>query len=87
LGACGGGGDKNSGVASLGGNQATSTTSASAGGGSIQADLAYARCMRRHGINLPDPTPDGGVELRGFNPDGPKFKAAERACPGFQPKY
>jgi hypothetical protein len=25
--------------------------------------------------------------LRGFNPDGPKFKAAERACPGFRPKY
>jgi hypothetical protein len=85
VGACGGGGDKNSGVASLGGNQATSTTSA--GGGSIQADLAYVRCMRQHGINMPDPTPDGGVELRGFDPDDPKFKAAERACPGFRPKY
>jgi hypothetical protein len=87
VGACGGGRDKNSGVASLGGNQATSTTSASAGAGSIQADLAYVRCMRQHGINMPDPTPDGGVELRGFNPDDPRFKAAERACPGFRPKY
>jgi hypothetical protein len=154
-GACGGGGDKNSGVASLGGNQATSTTSASAGGGSIQADLAYvrcmrqhginlpdpkvdaqgnvtqehppglnrddpkvraarqacrqyranggeaqrpspqqqqemlafARCMRQHGINLPDPMPDGSVDMRGLNRDDPRFKAAERACPGFRPKY
>jgi hypothetical protein len=152
--ACGGGGGKGDGVASLGGDQATSTTSPG-GGDSTQADLAFARCMRQHGIDMPDPkvdadgrtewqlppgvgpddpklkaaqqackryrpnggqaqrpspqqqqemlafarcmrqhgidmpdpTPDGGVDMRGIDPDGPRFKAAERACPGFRPKY
>jgi hypothetical protein len=85
-----GGGDKTSGVASLGDGKATPATSPGSGGGdSTQADLAYARCMRQHGINMPDPTPDGSLPNRGsgVNPDDPKFKAAERACPGFRPKY
>jgi hypothetical protein len=52
--------------------------------------LAFARCMRQHGINLPDPDADGMVDMRGINRalrESPKFKAAERACPGFRPKY
>jgi hypothetical protein len=58
----------------------------------LQEMLAFVRCMRRHGINMPDPTPDGGFpdRGRGISPrdrDDPKFKAAERACPGFRPKY
>jgi hypothetical protein len=52
-----------------------------------QEMVAFARCMRQHGINMPDPTPDGTVDMRGVNPDAPRFKAAERACPGFRPKY
>ena len=54
-----------------------------------QEMVAFARCMRQHGINLPDPKPDGSLPGRGsgVNPDDPKFKAAERACPGFRPKY
>jgi hypothetical protein len=52
-----------------------------------QEMLAFARCMRQHGINMPDPQPDGRVDTSGVNPDDPKFKAAERACPGFRPKY
>jgi hypothetical protein len=83
--ACGGG-DKRGGVASLGDDQPTSTTSPG-GSDSTQADLAFARCMRQHGINMPDPQPDGRVDTSGVNPDDPKFKAAERACPGFRPKY
>jgi hypothetical protein len=152
--ACGGG-DKTNGVASLGGDQATPTTSPGGGRDERQADLAYARCMRQHGINLPDPKvdaqgnvtqvhppgvspddpkvraarqacrqyrpnggqaqrpspqqqqemvafarcmrqhgidmpdpkPDGRVDMRGVDSDSPRFKAAERACPGFRPKY
>ena len=52
-----------------------------------QEMVAFARCMRQHGIDMPDPTPEGTVDMRGVNPDDPKFKAAERACPGFRPKY
>jgi hypothetical protein len=47
--------------------------------------LAQSRCMRAHGIDMPDPTFDenGGAKVEGgagVRPDDPKFKAAERAC-------
>jgi hypothetical protein len=85
--ACGGGGGKGDGVASLGGNDEATSTTSPGGDDSTQADLAYARCMRQYGINIPDPKPDGGIDMRGIEPDDPRFKAAERACPGSRPKY
>jgi hypothetical protein len=49
--------------------------------------LAQSRCMREHGINVPDPTftADGGAKVilkdeLGVRPDDPKFRAAQRAC-------
>ena len=55
-----------------------------------EAALAHARCMREHGIDIPDPTfdEDGRAEIRirrearrtGPDPDEPKWKAAEEAC-------
>ena len=55
-----------------------------------EAALAHARCMRDHGIDIPDPTfgEDGRAEIRirrgegrsGPDPDDPKWKAAEEAC-------
>jgi hypothetical protein len=55
-----------------------------------QQMLAFARCMRQHGINMPDPKPNGGIEVKGgpgtVNPDSPKFKAAEQACQQYEPK-
>jgi hypothetical protein len=47
--------------------------------------LAFARCMREHGIDMPDPVfgEDGRVTQRGgrgVNPDDPKFKRAAEAC-------
>jgi hypothetical protein len=52
-----------------------------------QEALAQSRCMREHGIDMPDPTfnPDGGAMLKmkkesGIRPDDPKFRAAQRAC-------
>jgi hypothetical protein len=75
-------------VAACGGGADSATSITSPGGGdSTQTDLARARCLRQHGIDMPDPTPEGTVDMRGVNPDDPKFKAAERACPGFRPKY
>jgi hypothetical protein len=48
------------------------------------AMLAFARCMREHGIDMPDPTGDGLIfnSRRGQGPDprSAKFKEAERAC-------
>jgi hypothetical protein len=74
--ACGGG-DKPGGVASLG-DRATATTSA---GGSQERRVAFARCMRQHGVNLPDPNPnqtDWDPEPEGPKPAG--WDAAWQAC-------
>jgi hypothetical protein len=55
-----------------------------------QQMLAFARCMRQHGVNVPDPGASGGIEVKGSpgtaNPDSPQFKAAERACQQYEPK-
>ncbi|HWI73580.1 MAG TPA: hypothetical protein VNT55_16605 [Baekduia sp.] len=52
------------------------------------AFLAYARCMRQHGIAMPDPKfSNGRVEMRlgspgqsGPNPESATFKAADKTC-------
>jgi hypothetical protein len=54
-----------------------------------QQMVAFARCMRQHGVNVPDPqiTADG-PELRyprGVDPDDPRLKAAERGCQRYLP--
>jgi hypothetical protein len=83
---CGGGGGKSGGVASLtGSTKATPTTSAGGSSDPKQAARDWARCMRQHGINLPDPNIDAnegfaGLLPEGVNPDDPKFKAAQQAC-------
>jgi hypothetical protein len=59
--------------------------------------LAFAKCMREHGIDMPDPDfSGGGVRIQvnsgsdsGSGPRGPKddpeFKAAEEACSSLLP--
>jgi hypothetical protein len=49
--------------------------------------LDFARCMREHGIDMPDPEfGKGGIVTqknrfgRGTDPDDPKFRAAQKAC-------
>jgi hypothetical protein len=53
------------------------------------AFLAYARCMRGEGIDMPDPKFDGNRVMMGApgsgaandpNPDSPAFKAADKTC-------
>jgi hypothetical protein len=51
----------------------------------LQQALKFARCMRQHGIDVPDPGADGGIQVRGAGPDDPKFKAAQEACERYQP--
>jgi hypothetical protein len=46
----------------------------------VQAELAFARCMRSHGItDFPDPLPGGGFNAPG-DTNSPQFEAAARAC-------
>jgi hypothetical protein len=53
-----------------------------------QEALAYARCMRSHGLpNFPDPTAGGGFMFSagsGVDPTSPAFKAAESKCRKYQ---
>ena len=59
--------------------------------------LAYAKCMRQHGVDMPDPKFSGsgggatfqlggpgkkGGTTGGPNPDSPVFKKADQACHG-----
>lgn len=56
-----------------------------------QAALDMAKCMREHGIDMPDPQPGQGPGIRiqkggKIDPDDPKFKAALEACKQYAPK-
>jgi hypothetical protein len=47
--------------------------------------LAFAKCMREHGVDMPDPQFGEGGKVtqragRGVNPDDPKFREAQEAC-------
>jgi hypothetical protein len=48
-----------------------------------QAELLLARCMRAHGIQVPDPGPDGQISLgaaASINKASPQFRQAQQAC-------
>jgi hypothetical protein len=53
------------------------------------AALKFARCMRKHGVDFPDPDfSNGAVGLIGSptaNPKDPKVQAAAKACQGILP--
>ncbi len=73
-------------VAACGSSSASTVTSSAAGGGTsttarYQARLNLAKCLRSHGINVPDPSPNGGVA--GGGAGGGIFRQA-RANPNFQ---
>jgi hypothetical protein len=93
--ACGGGGNPG-GVASLSGSVTTTTTASGGGGGKgrtpqqeRQAALDFAKCMREHGFNEPDPQFSGGAILQrgptGVDRNDPRLKAAEQACQHYLP--
>jgi hypothetical protein len=84
LAACGGDGDSD-GVASLTDTAGQTTTDGGQGSGGAsaedreQAALEYARCMRQHGIDFPDPV-NGRFEFRDQRGDQRKLEEAQRAC-------
>jgi len=55
-----------------------------------QQALQFARCMRSHGIDIPDPPSSGpglgiGRALRSVDQNSPKFKSANSACESLRP--
>jgi hypothetical protein len=79
-------------VASLTGGRATTTTTAGANATDKdpqQQAIEFARCMRQHGVDMPDPEVDdqGRVKVRigpaggnGRRPDPSKLDEAQKAC-------
>lgn len=92
------GGPKSSGVASLDKTTSTAAATTAPAGGSASAGqtqlakaLAYAGCMRSHGVpNWPDPvrTPHGdyGFRTKGINPQSAAFHGAQQACNALAPE-
>jgi hypothetical protein len=95
--ACGGSsGDGTAAVASAGDGTARSTgDNAKKNVDPEQAGLNFARCMREHGVDMPDPRSDGGLVMvgPGMGPSGgavergaappPGFEEADKACRHF----
>jgi hypothetical protein len=82
--ACGSGGAASPGVAQV-------STSAGASDSATPSTLAYAQCMRAHGIkDFPDPNSDGELALNlepgsDLDPDNPTYKSADAACQPLMP--
>jgi hypothetical protein len=69
-----------------GGSPSSAGTANSDRAAARQAMLDFARCMREHGIDFPDPKPGGGgliIRSKG-SPD--KMRAAEQACAKYRNK-
>lgn len=48
--------------------------------------VKFARCMRTHGVpNFPDPNSQGGVTLKGVDPQSTAFRSANSACAKYAP--
>jgi hypothetical protein len=64
-----------------------------AGSATSLSGIAYAQCMRSHGIHdFPDPTPGAGVAFQinagpgsDLNSNDPRFQAADQACRSLLP--
>lgn len=68
------------------------TSTAPAGSSKYQKGVAYAQCMREHGVpNFPDPLPKGGFLLSPSITGGiggqvsPQYQAAENSCASLSP--
>jgi hypothetical protein len=52
--------------------------------------LRFARCMRHHGVDLPDPASTGRIPTPtsvGLNQGSPAFEAGNQACGRWRPPY
>jgi hypothetical protein len=84
LAACGGGSSPS--VARVGSTVASNGRAAAPLRGPKSA-VAFAACMRSHGVpEFPDPASDGHTSLgNGIDPSSPQFQAAQKACQSLLP--
>ncbi|MFG1827651.1 hypothetical protein ACGFIJ_34690 [Microbispora bryophytorum] len=73
------------GIASASGARSGTTArpSASATVDRQEAQLKFAQCMREHGVDIPDPGPDGRVRIIGKKGDEASMEKAMQACRHF----
>ncbi|GAA2605902.1 hypothetical protein GCM10010399_41090 [Dactylosporangium fulvum] len=51
-----------------------------------EANRQFAKCMREHGVDVPDPGPDGNLQINGGGGgDRSKVLAAAEACQQYMP--
>lgn len=78
--ACGSSND-GPGVASANGGTSSATPTPSASGDRQEQLRQFAQCMRDHGVDLPDPDPNGGPGmLQNLRTNDPAFQSAFTAC-------
>jgi hypothetical protein len=88
--ACGGGGEGGDGVASLS-EKNTPSSNKPAAKDDVDQMRAFAKCMREHGVDMPDPevSKDGGVGIAvpaiPGNGGADKVEKADKACKKFLP--
>jgi hypothetical protein len=86
--ACGSPEPGSDGVASLSeGNTPSSTKPPPEEGEAADQMRAYAKCMREHGIDMPDPevSPDGGIGMSIEGGDKAKVDKADKECKHLMP--
>jgi hypothetical protein len=82
--ACGSSGSGGPPVASI--SSLPSASATSSGGSGTASALAYARCMRAHGMpDWPDPDANGNFKPSSLDPNSAAYKAANNACKSLLP--
>jgi hypothetical protein len=78
---CGGSSGSGAKVAQVGSTQMTTTGAGSSRSAKLAAAVAFAACMREHGVpRFPDPDVSGTTFNFPIPRNSPQFKAAERTC-------
>jgi hypothetical protein len=73
-------------VAHLSSSSTSASRSSTAPTSGQPSPVAYAQCMRSHGvINFPDPTATGAFTRGNLDPNSPQYRAASQACHSLQP--
>jgi hypothetical protein len=84
--------DQSSGDPATNGAPSGAQTGISLAGGNATQALAFAQCMRAHGVaDFPDPNAQGQTQISGgpnsdLSPNNPTFQKAQNACQAKMPK-
>jgi hypothetical protein len=66
--------------------QSTTGAASASGSSQLQVSELLARCMRRSGIDIPEPNAEGQFDTKGINESTPQFKTVVHHCIAALPK-